>query len=209
MSPSNLLPMVDASSDAPRDDSPPGTEDDQRLLQRLARRDSDAVAEIYARYSPVVFSYALRTVGNRQDAEEILQDTFVRLWEKAPEYRPELGRPFTWVFMMTRGLCLDRLRHTGRRLRRQQAAAPDLTAAADLLPAHAWPTIFSQDELRHVAASLQHLPVLDRRAVEMAVFLECTGAEIADQTREPLGTVKTRVRRGLARLRHLLKHTHD
>lgn len=206
MSPSNLLPMADAPSDTPS----PGTEDDQLLLQRLARRDSDAVAEIYSRYSPVVFSYALRTVGNRQDAEEILQDTFVRLWEKAPEYRPELGRPFTWVFMMTRGLCLDRLRRTGRRLRRQQAAAPDLAAAAaDVRPAHAWPTIFSQDELRHVAASLQQLPVLDRRAVEMAVFLECTGAEIADQTREPLGTVKTRVRRGLARLRHLLKHTHD
>lgn len=208
MSPSKLPSMADASSDSLCDDSQPGSEDDQRLLQRLARRDSDAVAEIYARYSPMVFSYALRTVGNRQDAEEILQDTFVRLWEKAPEYRSELGRPFTWVFMMTRGLCLDRLRHTGRRLRRQQAAAPE-QAATDFLPAHAWPTIFSQDELRHVAASLQHLPLLDRRAVEMAVFLECTGAEIADQTREPLGTVKTRVRRGLARLRQLLKHTHD
>jgi RNA polymerase sigma-70 factor (ECF subfamily) len=157
----------------------------------------------------MIFSYALRTVGNRQDAQEILQDTLVRLWEKAPEYNPELGRPFTWVFMVARGLCLDRLRHTGRRIRHHQTAGSNGGTAMNEGAAHAWPQIFSQDDLRHVLTSLQHLPTLDRRAVEMAVFLECTGPEIADQTQEPLGTVKTRVRRGLARLRQLLKQTHD
>ncbi|MFN0125787.1 MAG: sigma-70 family RNA polymerase sigma factor [Verrucomicrobiales bacterium] len=182
-------------------------EPEARLFERLRSRDSDAIGEAYARYGSLVFSYALRTVGNRQDAEEILQDTFVRLWEKAAEYRPDLGRPYTWVFMITRGLCLDRLRRTGRHRRRQLAVAN--AHPEDAAHQHAWPRIISQDELRHVRASLRLLAASDRQAVEMAVFLECTGAEIADHTHEPLGTVKTRVRRGLARLRQLLRHSHD
>lgn len=204
MTPDNTFPAIDASAEPPK----PSAEEELRLMKRLAQRESAAMVDAYARYGGMVFSYALRTVGNRQDAEEILQDTFVRLWEKAPEYQPELARPFTWVFMVTRGLCLDRLRHTGRRIRRHQASVPPSGPGTNTIAPHSWPTIFSQDELRHVLTSLQQLPVLDRRAVEMAVFLECTGAEIADQTQEPLGTVKTRVRRGLARLRHLLKN-HD
>jgi RNA polymerase sigma-70 factor (ECF subfamily) len=197
-----------AMADAPSDLPSAGAEAELCLMQRLANRDSNAVAEVYAQYGAMIFSYALRTLGNRQDAEEILQDTFVRLWEKAAQYNPELGRPFTWVFMVARGLCQDRLRQIGRRQRKHQAAAPTIEASLDSSN-HSWPTIFSHDELRHVVAALQLLPELDRRAVEMAVFLECTGMEIADQTREPLGTVKTRVRRGLAKLRQLLKNHHD
>jgi RNA polymerase sigma-70 factor (ECF subfamily) len=178
--------------------------DEVVLLQRLACRDSGAVAEVYALYGAAVFSYALRALGSREDAEEVLQDTFVRLWEKAADYDPSLGRPFTWVFLLARGLCLDRQRRIGRRARRLRAAAMENGGGIEPFQ----PRIFPQDELRRVLAALAALPASDRRAVEMAVFLEYTGQEIADDTHEPLGTVKSRVRRGLARLRHLLKH-HD
>ena len=99
--------------------------DEVRLLQRLARRDSGAVAEAYALYGGPVFSYALRALGSREDAEEVLQDTFLRLWEKAGDYDPSLGRPFTWVFLLARGLCLDRQRRVGRRSRRVRMAATE------------------------------------------------------------------------------------
>lgn len=189
--------------------TPSASPEELHLLARLSRRETDAVAEAYALYGGVVFSYALRALGSREDAEEVLQDTFVRLWEKADHYDPAQGRPFTWVFMVARGLCLDRQRSAGRRTRRLQKATREDPAADTGLSPRSWPRIFPQDELRQVLISLQQLPTLDRRAVEMAVFLECTGAEIADQTCEPLGTVKTRLRRGLARLRQLLKHHDD
>lgn len=193
-------------TETPRTDLPAGAiEAEIRLLERLAGRDTDAIGEAYARYSNLIFSYALRTVGNRQDAEEILQDTFVKIWEKAGDYRPDLGRPFTWIFMVARGLCLDRLRSTGRRRRRQQNSMADHNDSK-FMP-HTAPRVFPQDELRRVLDSLRLLPAPDRKAVEMAVFLEFTGPEIADHTQEPLGTVKSRVRRGLARLRHLLTQT--
>jgi len=204
MLPTDHAPPAD--TETPRTDVPAGAiEAEFRLLERLAGRDTDAIGEAYARYGNLVFSYALRAVGNRQDAEEILQDTFVRIWEKAADYRPDLGRPFTWIFMVARGLCLDRLRSAGRRRRRQHNV---VTADVDSkLASHAAPRIFPQEELRRALDSLRLLPAPDRKAVEMAVFLEFTGPEIADHTQEPLGTVKSRVRRGLARLRHLLAQT--
>ena len=204
MLPTDHAPSEETES-APPDQPAGSAESEILLLQRLAGRDTDAIGEAYSLYGSLVFSYALRTVGNRQDAEEILQDTFVKIWEKAGDYRPDLGRPFTWIFMVARGLCLDRLRSTGRRRRRlQSVASNDLQNAPAM---HATPRIFPHDELRRALDSLRHLPAPDRKAVEMAIFLEFTGPEIADRTHEPLGTVKSRVRRGLARLRHLLAQT--
>jgi RNA polymerase sigma-70 factor (ECF subfamily) len=177
-----------------------------RLFERLAQRDASAMAELYALYSGPIYSFALRALGSREDAEELLQDTFVRLWEKALDYDPALGRPFTWALLLARGLCCDRLRRAGRRSKSFRVvplggAEPNDVSRA--VPHHA-PGVFSRDEFRRVVAALDALPTPDRRAVEMAVFLEYTGQEIADNLREPLGTIKSRIRRGLARLRQLL-----
>jgi RNA polymerase sigma-70 factor (ECF subfamily) len=183
-------------------------QDEVRLFERLARRDSTAVAELYALYSGPIYSFALRALGSREDAEELLQDTFVRLWEKAREYDPALGRPFTWALLLARGLCFDRLRRAGRRARSLRTVSLSGAGISDDssragIPQHA-PGIFSKDELRRIVAALEMLPASDRRAVEMAVFLEYTGQEIANDLHEPLGTIKSRIRRGLSRLRQLL-----
>ncbi len=182
-------------------------EEETRLIQRMAARDQAAVGELYALYSAPIFSYALRSLGNAEEAEEVLQDAIVRLWERAAEFDPALSKPFTWTFMFVRGLCLDRLRKSGRRSRAiplvpldEQSAALDGESGAGVLAA--------REEWRRVAAAMVHLPAQERQAVEMVVFLECTGPEIADRLNEPLGTIKSRVRRGLMRLRQLLK-SHD
>jgi RNA polymerase sigma-70 factor (ECF subfamily) len=203
MSPPDSLPHH-ASGPAPAAPARGDTADESRLLQRLAARDPAAMADAYAAFAAPVFGYAMRAMGSREEAEEVLQDTFVRMWEKAADYNPSLGRPFTWVFMIARGICLDRQRRIGRRSRRMLAAAGTNGGGQDNCP----PRVVPRDDLRRVLAALAGLPPADRRAVEMAVFLEFTGQEIADNTCEPLGTVKSRIRRGLARLRHLLQH-HD
>jgi RNA polymerase sigma-70 factor (ECF subfamily) len=204
MSPSDSLPHLAGRPVAatPGAAAPADTQaDEARLLQRLAARDPSAMVEAYAVFAAPVFGYAIRAMGSREEAEEVLQDTFVRLWDKAADYNPALGRPFTWVFLLARGICLDRQRRLGRRSRRMLAAASNGNTPGDCQP-----RVIPRDELRRVLAALAALPPADRRAVEMAVFLEYTGQEIADDTREPLGTVKSRIRRGLARLRHLLHH---
>ncbi|MGI8603481.1 MAG: RNA polymerase sigma factor [Verrucomicrobiales bacterium] len=208
MTPSRLTPEVQRSNGhgRHRDEDTPGAE--LRLFDRLARRDVTAMSELYALYSGPIYSFALRALGSREDAEELLQDTFVRLWQRAPDYNPALSRPFTWAFLLARGLCMDRLRRAGRRARiHGMASMADERDVADSAR-RTVPNVISQDELRHVMRALQTLPAAERRAVEMAVFLEFTGQEIADDLREPLGTIKSRIRRGLKRLRQLLKY-HD
>lgn len=175
------------------------------LLARLARQDTPALAELYALYAGPLFSYAQRTLGSREDAEEALQDVFVKIWEKAPTYDPAKSRPYTWSFMLMRGNCWDRLRARGRRDARLLFIS--LEDAGESAGAHLPPSV-SPDEWENILAAMKELTPQERQAIEMAVFLEVPHAEIAGRLQEPLGTVKSRVRRGLMRLRSLLKR-HD
>jgi RNA polymerase sigma-70 factor (ECF subfamily) len=206
MTPSRIPPTRIGSNGQDHRPSDETRTDEIRLFERMARRDAGALTELYARFSGPIYSFALRTLGSREEAEEVLQDTFVRLWDRAGTYDASLGRPFTWAFVLARGLCLDRLRRAARRARLVRLApfSEDGTSAGAV---RAQPDAFSKDDLRAVVAALDSLPASERRAVEMAVFLEYTGAEIASNLDEPLGTVKSRIRRGLARMRqHLKRH---
>jgi RNA polymerase sigma-70 factor, ECF subfamily len=207
MTPSRIPPTRFGSNGQGHRSSDQTQTDELRLFERLARRDAGALEDLYALYSGPIYSFALRTLGDREEAEEVLQDTFVRLWDKAASFDPMLGRPFTWTFVLARGLCLDRLRRASRRAQVVRLAPP-----AEDRPAtgctRELPDVVSKDDLRAIVAALESLPSAERRAVEMAVFLEYTGAEIASDLHEPLGTVKSRIRRGLARMRQQLKR-HD
>jgi RNA polymerase sigma-70 factor (ECF subfamily) len=208
MMPSSRLPAEVQRSNGPPSPRRAASANEAELFKRLGQRDVTAMAELYALYSGPIYSFALRTLGSREDAEEVLQDTFVRLWEKAADYNATLSRPFTWTFLLARGICLDRLRRAGRRARTQSVVAAGSLTEALGAACGSGLSVVLQDELRHVLLALEGLPAPERRAVEMAVFLEYTGQEIADQLHEPLGTIKSRIRRGLKRLRQLLK-CHD
>ena len=180
---------------------------DAALVRRMAAGDAPALRELYALYSGPLYSYAYKTLGCAEDAEEVLQDVFVRIWKKAPEYDAARSSPFTWAWMLLRGLCIDILRRRGRRARIQGGPSLDDPAAAPLLASRA-PELASREEVRRGLCAMEQLPPMDRRAVEMAVFLEYTGEEIAGDLNQPLGTVKSRIRRGLLRLRQILQ-SHD
>jgi len=180
---------------------------DALLLRRIAAQDAQALAELYASWSGPLYSYALRVLPAPEDAEDALQEIFVKFWEKASSFDPSLSSGFTWAWMIMRAHCCDILRHRGRRHALTSGPSLDDGKQAPLM-AHGGSDLQQRDEVRRVVRALDQLSGPERRAVEMAVFLEYTGEEIAGELQQPLGTIKSRIRRGLLRLRHILQH-HD
>jgi RNA polymerase sigma-70 factor, ECF subfamily len=175
------------------------------LLARIGRQDTAALQEFHTLYARPLYSWALKTLGNPEDAEEALQDAFKRYWEKAVTFDASRAKPFTWAIMILRGICIDHLRKRGRQSKNRLQWLQESTQIDYVLPEVE--ETASDDTLR-VLKAFAALPVRERKAIEMAVFMEVPHLEIAGETGEPLGTVKSRIRRGLLRLRQVLKH-HD
>lgn len=172
-----------------------------QLLRRVAGQDRQALAEFYDHVAGVLFSIAVRIVGDPQEAEEIIQDVFVQIWEKAPMFDVVLGTPMNWAVSITRNRSIDRLRSRQRRARvieeLRQEIAPEATVYAPAAP--------DKEALSLVRAAVASLPSEQRQAIEMAFFNGLTQAEIAEKLGEPLGTVKARIRRGMLKLRDSLQ----
>lgn len=175
---------------------------DGELLRRLAEREVLALEAVYARYSAYVMGIALRILGSREEAEEVVQDVFWQLWQAQLAYDPTRGRFSTWLFSVARFRCLDRLRARGR--------APSPALMQEWVPTER--PIDQEEEAclverqREVRAVLAGLPGEQRAAIELSFFQGLTHEEISERTGEALGTVKSRIRRGLARLRGALPH---
>jgi RNA polymerase sigma-70 factor, ECF subfamily len=180
---------------------------DAVLLRRVATQEAAALAELYAVWSGPLYSYALRALPTAEDAEDTLQEVFVKIWKRAHTFDPTLSSGFTWAWRITRSHCCDVLRHRGRRAVLHTGPSLDDPASAPSLAAPGL-DLRHRDEIRRVVHALDQLSTPERRAVEMAVFLEYTGEEIATELAEPLGTIKSRIRRGLLHLRQILQH-HD
>ena len=175
-----------------------------RLLGRIAGRDRDALAELYDQTAAALFSLSLRIVGDPQEAEEVIQDVFVQLWEKAATFDPGLGSPFHWALSIARNRCIDRLRARQRRSRVfSDFSDPELPEmAADTAPAR--PGI-EQDEITALRSAVGRLPRDQQQAIQMAFFGGMSHVEIAQSLEEPLGTIKARIRRGMLKLREDLQ----
>ncbi|MGE0591680.1 MAG: RNA polymerase sigma factor [Vicinamibacterales bacterium] len=180
--------------------SPPGDSDcDLALIQRLAERDGTALGELYARHSRLLFCLIVRIVGQRGEAEEILQEAFLAAWTRADTYDPALGTPVGWLVGIARHRALDRLRSNAAHARLLDAAARDtpcVEPSAENAPAG--------DARRDVDRALRALPPGQRALIEQAYFLGLTHSELAERHGLPLGTVKTRIRSGMATLREQL-----
>jgi RNA polymerase sigma-70 factor (ECF subfamily) len=175
---------------------------DRAALERMARGDEDALAELYDRHGRLVYSLALRIVRDQRDAEEIVQEVFAQAWRQSGRYSAGRGSVVGWMLTLTRSRAIDRVR--GRRARPE--AASHETAMADL-PDNAMAAdeqLASAARAAQVRAALDSLPFLQRTAIELAFYDGLTHAEIADRLEQPLGTVKTRIRQGLLKLRDRL-----
>ena len=171
-------------------------------MRRLFLRDRHAFEEIYDRYGDLVYSTALRVLRDPHLAEDISQEIFVRLWRKPGSYVAERGRFLTWLISVTRNRAVDEVRARGRRQRyetaspeEQERELPDGTANDPALNADL------AEQRRIVRAALTELPPDQRQVIELAYFGGLTQREIADRLSQPLGTVKTRIRLGMQKLR--------
>jgi RNA polymerase sigma-70 factor (ECF subfamily) len=154
----------------------------------MAAGDQAALGELYDATSSLIYGLALRMLSHAQDAEEVVSDVYMKAWRHAANYSRERGSVAAWLVMMTRSIAIDRIRQR----RPQQRGAPTLEEIAE--PASRGPS----------EQALAELPAEQRSLLEMAFFSGLTHAELAEQTGIPLGTVKTRIRLGLQRLRGAL-----
>jgi RNA polymerase sigma-70 factor, ECF subfamily len=182
---------------------------DLSLLQRIAARESTALAELYDRHSRLLFGLILRIVRDRGDAEEILQEAFVRVWTRAEIYDARMGGPLPWIVRVARNCAIDRLR--ARRVRAAvHAPAIDLTTVEAATPASSTQTpeaaVLEAERRRTLTGALAGLPPEQRQLIEAAFFEGHTHSELAQRFALPLGTVKTRIRAGMMAMRQSLEH---
>ena len=174
------------------------------LLRRVAQGDRRGFDELYDRFSGVLFSTAYRVLNNQEAAEDVLQDVFVQIWEKAPLYDPTRGKPMTWAITLTRNKAIDRLRSAQRRSRLQDELLQESQTAEQFDDRSSFDAASTGDTNKLVHGAIQKLSKDQREAIELAFFSSLTQLEIAERLKLPLGTIKARIRRGMMRLRDLL-----
>ena len=174
------------------------------LLRRVAQGDRRGFEELYDRFSGVLFSTAYRVLNNQEAAEDVLQDVFVQIWEKAPLYDPTRGKPMTWAITLTRNKAIDRLRSAQCRSRLQDELLQESQTAEQFDDRSSFDAASTSDTNKLVHGAIQKLSKDQREAIELAFFSSLTQLEIAERLKLPLGTIKARIRRGMMRLRDLL-----
>jgi RNA polymerase sigma-70 factor (ECF subfamily) len=166
----------------------------------MAAQDRQALADFYDQTSTILFSLAVRILGDVHEAEEVIQDVFVQIWDKAAAFDPAIAAPLHWALSITRNRCIDRLRARQRRSR----LVDELEKASVVQVADNPPLASTADELAAVRSAVAGLPSEQRQAIEMAFFGGMTHLEIAEALKEPLGTIKARIRRGMLKLQDAL-----
>jgi len=191
---------------APDSNSDPGSdfEIEVRLMRSIGHGDKRAFEELYDRFSGILFSTAQRVLTNVEAAEDVLQEVFIQIWEKAPLYDSERGKPLTWAVTLTRNKAIDRLRGMQRRGRLHEDLKHESTTAEQFDDRDSFSAVDGAEKGVLVREAMKKLSEEQRIALEMAFFRGLTQLEIAEALTEPLGTVKARIRRGMLRLRSLL-----
>lgn len=180
---------------------------DADLIGRVAQGDARALEVLYDRYSSVVFSFAFRIVSDRELAEEVLQEAFFRAWQQGSNFSSGRGTFITWLLSITHNLAIDEIRRRRRRPMKAESEEPEQlldvqpdTSAGANVEDEVWLGALRDT----IGQALTQLPAAQREAIEMAYFQGLTQREIAEALGEPLGTIKTRMRLGLQKLKEAL-----
>ena len=177
--------------------------DDVSCLQRIASGDQAAAARLYDRHARPLYSLILRIVGNEPEAEDVLQDVFAQAFRQASRYDARRGAVAAWLLTIARSRAIDRLRSRRTRLETRTGEVETLNETPDAQP-DAASVMLDEERSRLVREALAGLPLLQRMAIELAYFEGLSHTEIAARLEQPLGTVKTRIRLGLLKLRDVL-----
>lgn len=176
------------------------------LIQRIVDREQIALAELYDLVGPMVYAMAMRVVNNPVLAEEVTQDTFMKVWRQAERWNPERGKLITWILTIARYTAIDRLQ-------REQRHVPSQTVSLEeMMPFVGRPSVVDQNRWydKQVLQSLiVQLPREQLECIELAFFKGMSHQEIADYLHQPLGTIKSRIRQGLLTLRRLWQRSEN
>jgi RNA polymerase sigma-70 factor (ECF subfamily) len=180
---------------------------DPALLGRIAKGDQQAFSQLYDHSSALLYTVALRILGSRDEADELLQDVYLEVWRKVARYDVGRGTPVAWLITLTRSRAIDRLRA-------RAARGQHVTTSLDNSPvghmADMGPSPFetqADQELRMaVGTAITSLPTAQQQAIELAYYEGLSHNEIASRLNQPLGTVKTRIKLGMSKLRDTLRH---
>jgi RNA polymerase sigma-70 factor (ECF subfamily) len=178
--------------------------EDAELLRAVARGDESAFARVYDRFSPILLGLLLRILHSRAEAEDVLQEVFLQVWQQARSFDATRGRAFTWLVTLARSRAIDRLRAVDSRERAAQRSAVDAPPAP---PAASWADeeAIRAERAGAVRDALSELPEEQRQVLLLAYLEGMSQAEIAAAKNQPLGTVKTRTRAGLKKLSEALR----
>lgn len=183
----------------------PGASDDGKVLRRMAAHDEAALGEFYDRWNPLVHAVVLRIVREREDVEDVVEEVFWQAWRQADRYETTRGSVQTWLLTIARSRALDRVRSLNRL--REDAIEGEGGEFVSQLVSVGDPAMDAESRERRalVIAALETLPAEQRQALEMGYFGGYSQSEIAERTGQPLGTIKTRMRLAMQKLREHLQ----
>lgn len=170
-------------------------------IQGIAKGDAICFRKLYERFKGVIFSTVYKVLGNREDTEDTAQEVFAQIWQKAHLFSPDRGKALTWVSTMARNRAIDRLRTKQRRYRLGETFLEQEAVKDQMLERDASDDAETNERARAIHDAMDCLTDDQRAALELVYFHGMTHAEAAERLGQPLGTIKARVRRGLARLR--------
>lgn len=180
---------------------------DRELMRRIASREPEALGELYDHYNKLLFGLLKPIVKKHTEAEDLLQEVFTSIWEKAEQFDTERGTPYTWIVSLTRNKGIDRLRSKVYKEQKKQSTSLDDEEVFMPLFSHEnnplENTILS-DRAKRVGEALNKLSEKQRSVIQVAYFDGLTQSEISEEYDIPLGTVKTRMRDGMIKLREIL-----
>jgi len=180
-------------------------DEEAQLMKRIKSRDTEALEELYELYNQLLFSMVISIVKKREEAEDMLQEIFLTIWNKADSFDKERGNVYSWIVTLARNKAIDRIRSKGYKTQEKASVSihkPLFTLEGD----HYDPletTIFS-DRAELVKKALQKIPESQSQVIKIAYYRGMTQSEISDQLGIPLGTVKTRTRQGMIKLKRIL-----
>jgi RNA polymerase sigma-70 factor (ECF subfamily) len=179
---------------------------DPALLARIVKGDQQAFSQLYDHSSTLLYTLALRILGNRDEAAELLQDVYLEVWRKVVRYDVGRGTPVAWLVTLTRSRAIDRLRARAARGQASTSALDETmtTRLADLGPSP-YETQADQELRQLVGQAMGALPAAQQQAIELAYYEGLSHMEIATRLNQPLGTVKTRIKLGMSKLREALR----
>lgn len=179
---------------------------DPKLLARVVKGDQQAFSQLYDQSSALLYTMALRILGHREEAAELLQEVYLEVWRKVARYDVGRGTPVAWLITLTRSRAIDRLRARGSRAQVSESLdGPSATQVADRTPGP-FEAQADQELRKLVGDALNSLPPAQQQAIELAYYEGLTHMEIAARLNQPLGTVKTRIKLGMSKLRETLRH---